>query len=116
MTDTPAPAPDTVDQRGPSALLLTLLATATGALIANLYYAQPLVAAIAPDIQIGREVAGSIVSIIQIAYGLGLFLLVPLADRFENKRLVLATLALTTLGLIGMALATSITPFFIAAF
>ncbi len=73
-------------------------------------------AAIAPDIKIGREVAGSIVSIIQIAYGLGLFLLVPLADLVENKRLVLATLSLTTLGLIGMALATTITPFFVAAF
>ncbi len=106
----------THESRGPSVVLLTVLAVATGLLIANLYYAQPLVGSIGPDIGVSRDLAGSIVSLCQIGYGIGLFLIVPLADLLENKRLVLGTLVLTTLGLVGAALAATATPFFIAMF
>ncbi|EIM27054.1 MFS transporter [Microvirga lotononidis] len=102
--------------QGPSPLLVTVIAIATGALVANLYYAQPLIASIAPELGIGPDLAGSIVSVTQIGYGLGLFLLVSLADLIENKTLVLVTLACTTLGLIGAALSTATVPFFVAAF
>jgi Arabinose efflux permease len=100
----------------PSSALLTLIAIATGALVANLYYAQPLVASIAPEIGIRPDLAGSIVSVAQVGYGLGLFLLVSLADLVENKRLVLLLLAITTVGLVGLTVATSAVAFFAAAF
>ncbi len=103
-------------EQGPSSLLVTIIAIATGALVANLYYAQPLIASIAPEIGLSPDLAGSVVSVTQIGYGLGLFLLVSLADLIENKKLVLVTLACTTLGLIGAALSTAATPFFIASF
>ncbi len=61
---------------GPSALLIGVLAIATGSLVANLYYAQPLIAMIAPEIGVSPELAGSVVSVTQIGYGMGLFLLV----------------------------------------
>jgi predicted MFS family arabinose efflux permease len=100
----------------PSAVLLTILAVASGALVANLYYAQPLVAAIGPEIGISPNLAGAVVSVTQIGYGAGLFLLVSLADLVENKKLALLALAVTTVGLVGTALAPSAVPFFAAAF
>jgi predicted MFS family arabinose efflux permease len=86
------------------------------ALVANLYYAQPLIGLIAPEIGISPVLAGSITSITQIGYGIGLFLIVSLADLVENKRLVLTTLACTTVGLVGAALSTRAVPFFVASF
>ncbi|MFZ1430314.1 MAG: MFS transporter [Geminicoccaceae bacterium] len=103
-------------ERGPSRALITTLSIATGTLVANLYYAQPLVATIGPEIGVTPDLAGSVVSVTQIGYGVGLFLLVSLADLVENRKLVLVTLAITALGLVGMATATSATPFFLASF
>lgn len=97
----PQPAP------GPSLVLVTMLAFATGGLAANLYYAQPLIALIGPDLGITPEVAGSLVAITQIGYGLGLFFMVPLADLLENRRLALTAIGLTILALIGVASAGS---------
>ncbi|HEY4162633.1 MAG TPA: MFS transporter [Dongiaceae bacterium] len=100
----------------PSPALITTAAIATGALVANLYYAQPLVASIGPQIGTSADLAGSITMITQMGYGAGLFLLVSLADLVENRKLVLATVALTCVGLIGVALSTSALPFFAASF
>ena len=102
--------------QGPSAVLTSVVAVATGALVANLYYAQPLLAVIGPDIGVSPELAGSVVSVTQIGYGVGLFLLVSLADLVENRKLVLVTLAITALGLVGMATSTALAPFFVSAF
>jgi predicted MFS family arabinose efflux permease len=101
---------------GPSGRLIAVLAIATGALVANLYYAQPLIASIGPEIGISPDLAGLVVSVTQIGYGIGLFLLVSLSDLVENKRLVLITLSCTTLGLVGAALSTGAIPFFAASF
>lgn len=108
--------PQTKVDRGPSSALIATLAIATGALIANLYYAQPLVASIGPEIGISPDLAGSVVSVTQIGYGVGLFLLVSLADVVENRMLVLVTLGFTALGLVGVALSTAAVPFFAASF
>jgi predicted MFS family arabinose efflux permease len=99
----------------PSSALILVLAFATGALVANLYYAQPLIAAIGPDLGLKPAMAGAVVGATQIGYGIGLFLIVSLADLVESRRLVLATLGLTTIGLVGAALSTSAAPFFVAA-
>ncbi|MDQ0395511.1 MFS transporter [Labrys monachus] len=101
---------------GPSAALVTVISIATGALVANLYYAQPLIASIAPEIGIRPDLAGSVVGVTQIGYGVGLFLLVSLADLVENRRLVLTTLSLTICGLVGVAVSTAALPFFAASF
>jgi predicted MFS family arabinose efflux permease len=100
----------------PSIALLTALTVGVGVLVANLYYAQPLIASIGPEIGISPDLAGSIVSITQIGYGTGLFLLVPVADLVENRRLVLTLMSLTAIGLVGLATANSAVTFFIASF
>jgi predicted MFS family arabinose efflux permease len=100
---------------GPSQALIILFAIATGALVANLYYAQPLIGAIGPELHISADLAGSVVSISQIGYGIGLFFLVSLADLVENRRLVLATLTLTIVGSVAAATATNAPMFFAAS-
>jgi len=101
--------------RGPLSALVTVLAIATGLLAANLYYAQPLIGEIGPEIGISPDLSGSLVSITQIGYGAGLFLLVSLADLIENRRLVIAMLGVTAAALVGAALSRAAAPFFAAS-
>lgn len=114
MADAHATPPTATTE--PSAAVTAVFALATGALVANLYYAQPLVAAIAAEIKIRPDLAGSIVSVSQIGYGVGLFFLVSLADLVESRRLVFITLSLTIAGLVGAATSTAAPTFFLAAF
>lgn len=88
-----------------SRLLLPLLGTSAGALIANLYYAQPLVADIADDLGMTPALAGSVVSFTQVGYAIGMLALVPLSDLVENKRLIMGAFGgrLTSLTMLMMA-------------
>ena len=92
-----------------------LLATACGLIVANLYYAQPLIGLIGPSIGLSRPAAGTIVTLTQLGYCAGLLLLVPLGDLLENRRLVLRTLACVVVALIGAALAPTASLFLTAA-
>ena len=112
--ETPA-APAATPAHGLSSALLVVIAIATGALAANLYYAQPLIAHIAPEIGIRPDLAGTVVSVTQIGYGLGLFFLVSLADLVENKRLVMFAMAGTVVALVGAGLSTVAPLFFLAS-
>ncbi len=99
-----------------SATLLTVLTIGVAVLVANLYYAQPLIASIGAELGISSGLAGAVVSVAQMGYGTGLFLLVPVADLVENKRLVLILMSLTVVGLVGLATSSSTVTFFVAAF
>jgi predicted MFS family arabinose efflux permease len=76
-------------------------------MVANLYYAQPLIALIAPELHIGSGIGGLIVTLTMLGYAAGLLLIVPLADRLENRRLILATIAGTAASLAVLAAAPS---------
>ncbi|MDN9009039.1 MFS transporter [Brevibacillus laterosporus] len=78
-----------------SAGLTILLATACGVIVANLYYAQPLIGLISTAIGLSTSSAGLIVTLTQIGYVVGLLFLVPLGDIVENRKLVVATLLLS---------------------
>lgn len=69
-----------------------LLAIACGVIVANLYYAQPLVGPISIDTHLPLSSAGLIVTLTQIGYVAGLLFIVPLCDLIENRRLVSASL------------------------
>ncbi|CDF81669.1 Uncharacterized MFS-type transporter ydeR [Pseudomonas knackmussii B13] len=71
--------------------LVLLFAFCCGAIVANLYYAQPIIELIAPDVGLAPRQASLIVALTQIGYAAGLLLLVPLADLLENRRLMLLT-------------------------
>ncbi|AXP47225.1 MFS transporter [Bacillus subtilis] len=79
--------------------LTLLLATACGIIVANLYYAQPLVGLISKAIGLSPGSAGLIVTLTQIGYVAGLLFLVPLGDIIENKKLVVASLLLSAAAL-----------------
>ncbi len=95
--------------------LTLLLATACGLIVANIYYAQPLVGPIAAAIGLPPGSAGLIVTMSQLGYGAGLLLVVPLGDLLETRRLVLASLSLAVLALLVAALSTAATPFLLAS-
>lgn len=76
-----------------------LMACACGLTIANIYYAQPLTRTIAPDVGLQPSLSSFIITLTQIGYCAGLLFLVPLGDRVEIRRLILATLMLASAGL-----------------
>ncbi|USI71673.1 MFS transporter [Sphingomonas morindae] len=78
-------------------------ALACGAMVANIYYAQPLIALIAPALGLRAGMAGLIVTLTQLGYAAGLVLLVPLADLVENRRLIVTGCAASALALAGVA-------------
>ncbi len=82
--------------------LAALFAIACGVIVANVYYAQPLLATIAAAF--GRPVAdlGYLVTLTQLGYAAGFVLIVPLGDVVDRRALVLRLLAanIAALGLI----------------
>jgi predicted MFS family arabinose efflux permease len=87
--------------------LIRLFSIACGFTVAVIYYAQPLIGLIAPALGLRPELAGLVMTLTQAGYGLGLLLVVPMADVFENRRLVALALCGGTLGLFGIATAGS---------
>ncbi|WP_374034280.1 MFS transporter [Bdellovibrio bacteriovorus] len=96
--------------------LVLLLMAAVGIIVANLYYAQPITAMISQALGLDPSAAGLVVTLTQIGYGLGVLLIVPLGDIIENRRLVLTMIGIAVLGVLGLAFASQLTPYFIAAF
>ncbi len=91
-----------------------LLALSCGLIVANVYYAQPLVGPMAAELGLSPKAAGLIVTMTQIGYGVGLFFIVPLGDLVENRRLVLSVMALGALALATAAFVTHALSFFLA--
>lgn len=65
------------------------MAATAGIVVANVYYSQPILNAIALHFKISTEKAGSISVLSQIGYGIGLFFLTPIGDMIERKKLIL---------------------------
>ncbi|MCQ8242442.1 MFS transporter [Rhizosaccharibacter radicis] len=99
----------------PPVWLIRFIALSCGLVVANLYYAQPLIVPIARSLGIRPELSGLVVTLTQFGYGGGLLLLVSLADAIENRRLILGALAMLVLALAGSALATNAATFLFCA-
>ncbi|MBC6461757.1 MFS transporter [Actinomadura sp. HBU206391] len=96
----PAPARPAVEKAP-----VLLLAVASGLTVANTYYAQPLLEAIARDLGVGATTAGLVVPLGQVGYVLGLVLLVPLGDLLDRRRLITGALLAATGALLLVATA-----------
>ena len=72
----------------PNSPLVFFMAVATGISVANLYYAQPLLHTLARGFDISTGAAGTIITVTQLGYALGLVLLVPLGDLLVRRRLI----------------------------
>jgi predicted MFS family arabinose efflux permease len=95
--------------------IVVLLAAACGAVVANLYYAQPLVGPISAAMSMSPAAAGLIVTLTQCGYGLGLLFIVPLADLVENRRLVTTALLCSACALVVAGTAHHVAIFLCAA-
>lgn len=84
-----------------------LLAFVSGAAVANVYYAQPLLDDLGADLHLSPAALGWVTTATQGGYLVGLVLVVPLGDRFDRRRMIIAQLVLTAIGLFGTAVAPS---------
>ena len=89
---------------------------ATGLVVANLYYNQPLLEDIARTLHTTRAKAGQVSILTQIGYATGMFFLAPLADMVKRKRLMVIVFAFIVVSLLITALAPSINILIIASF
>src|SRR5262249_50863782 len=110
-----AAIPDITGQPTASRRVVTIMTVATGAVVANLYYAQPLEDTLAGAFHTGSGTIGLIVSLIQVGYAIGLATLVPVGDLMERRRLLGIMLGVAVLGMAAMALAPSAAVFGSAA-
>jgi predicted MFS family arabinose efflux permease len=100
-----APGQPAGQSEGLSTGLITLIAVATGAVVANLYYAQPVLHQVAHDFHSGSGPASLIITCTQVGYAAGLLLVVPLGDLHARRTLVPRIFAVAALALVGCALA-----------
>jgi predicted MFS family arabinose efflux permease len=96
------PAPDgprrpsaSAEPRRLSRRVVALMAVASGAAVANLYYIQPLLTVVARGLHVSDGAAGLLVTASQIGYVAGLAFLVPIGDIVERRRMI-ATILLGT--------------------
>ncbi|MCB8822828.1 MFS transporter [Microvirga rosea] len=82
-----------------------LFAVAAGLSVANIYYAQPLLDAMAQDLGIAPAATGLVVTLTQVGYALGLVFIVPLGDLVDRRRLIVGQASLSALALILVATA-----------
>ncbi|WP_199339241.1 MULTISPECIES: MFS transporter [Nostoc] len=96
--------------------IVWLMAITSGAAAANLYYNQPLLAAITQNLNASVQDAGLIPTLGQIGYAMGNFFIVPLGDLLERKRLLVNMLIGTALALAAAAVSPTIGWLIIASF
>lgn len=89
----------------PPARLVLLFAVACGSAVANVYFAQPLLVTLGERFSLGSGLLGAIVTVTQAGYAAGLFLLVPLGDLADRRRLITLQLGLLAAALLAVALA-----------
>ncbi|HEX3781630.1 MAG TPA: MFS transporter [Pseudonocardiaceae bacterium] len=85
--------------------MVTLFAVAAGIAVANIYYAQPLLKAIATEFGVGSGTAALVVTATTVGYTAGLALVVPLGDVISRRPLVVTLLLITAVSLAACALA-----------
>ncbi|MEX1251822.1 MAG: MFS transporter [Hyphomonas sp.] len=108
MTPAPSGTPDgEAGRKLMSRRELFLLAFAAAVVTANAYYIHPIIALVAKDFGVSPSEIGLVPALNQIALAAGIFLLLPLGDRFSNRRLATIFAAGQLAGLAVMAFATS---------
>ena len=86
---------------------LRAMAVGSGLAVANIYYAQPLLADMGRHFGVPDRRMGLISMLSQVGYATGMLLFLPLGDRLERRSFILAMLGAVTVALLGVAAAPS---------
>ena len=97
-------------------LTLWIMTIATGLIVANLYYNQPLLEDMARTFHTTKGKVGQVSILTQIGYATGMLFLAPLADMVKRKRLMVIVFAFIVAALILTATAPSINILILASF
>lgn len=89
-------------------LILWTLSIVAGISVANLYYNQPLLNMIRHDLDVSEFTTNLIAMVTQTGYALGLLFVVPLADMYKRKKIIITNFALLVLSLLSIATAPNI--------
>jgi predicted MFS family arabinose efflux permease len=81
------------------------MAISVGVIVANIYYAQPLLADIARTFRLSVTQAGTVAMLSQAGTALGMFLFVPLGDVRERRSLISVLLLGATVSLVLVTIA-----------
>src|SRR4051794_11545141 len=71
-------------------LNLWVMTIATGLVVANIYYNQPLLGDISKDFNVSEAKGGMLAMFTQIGYAAGMLFCVPLGDMLRRKQLIMA--------------------------
>ncbi|MFI6444179.1 MFS transporter [Kitasatospora sp. NPDC050543] len=110
MTDAPSPLvlprsdpkPDSPSVRP---VLFLVMAVCSGATVANVYLAQPLLKLFADGLGVPHSSAGAVVTCAQFGYAAGILFLVPMGDVRRRRPLLAAMLTATVVMLLAAAAA-----------
>lgn len=82
---------------------------------ANAYYIHPIIGEVARTFGVSEARIGIVPALNQLALALGIFLLLPLGDRYSNKTLCIVFVTLQTVFMLAMALAEGFALFTLAS-
>src|ERR1700756_1764618 len=95
--------------------LVGLLATGAGLAVAALYYSQPMLGELGADLGATARQIGLVPTLTQLGYAAGIFLLAPLGDRFDRRRIILAKAAALIVALLAAGASPAIAPLWLAS-
>ncbi|WP_028551967.1 MFS transporter [Paenibacillus sp. UNC451MF] len=114
MSSSPEARPNYTESQAQFSRKAALLyAVVCGSAVASIYFSQPLLDVIAIDFGISKAIVGTIVTATQICYAIGLFLLVPLGDLLNPRRLVTGMMVLSAIALSIVSVASNTVVLFI---
>ena len=102
------------DTGTPSAGLIFLLAATAGLVVANIYYNQPVLNAIAATFKVGPAAVAWVATATQLGYAAALLFVVPLGDGIDRKRLIIASTLLSCVILLIVPISPNL-PFMLGA-
>lgn len=88
---------------GLSGWRLLLIGLTCAVCVANNYYSQPLLMDIARDLGMSQAMSGLAPTVTQAGIAMGMLLLLPLGDRVDNRRIVVALLTIQALAMALMS-------------
>lgn len=88
--------------------IIFVLALGAGFSVAAIYYAQPLLPLMGSDLHLTINGMGLVPTLTQAGYALGILFLLPLGDRYDRRRLILAKCTALALLLLACSLTTTL--------